>query len=127
MAQERKAELKDRLKEALTAANMKPIQLSEITGIPKSMLSYYLNGKTKPKADRIYKISKALNVSEAWLLGYDVPQVRTAEQKKNDNLVMVIAKMRQDPKFLEVVLQLADLPEEQYEAVKNLLRAMAQR
>lgn len=126
MAQERKAELKDRLREALTAANMKPIQLSEITGIPKSMLSYYLNGKTKPKADRIYKISKALNVSEAWLLGYDVPQVRTAEQKKNDDLVMVIAKMRQDPKFLEVVLQLADLPEAQYEAVKSLLRAMAQ-
>lgn len=86
MAQESKEELKNRLREALDAANMKPSQLSEITGIPKSMLSYYLNGRTKPKADRIYKISKALNVSEAWLLGYDVPKQKSFENTTRDKL-----------------------------------------
>lgn len=86
MAQESKEELKNRLREALDEANMKPSQLSEITGIPKSMLSYYLNGRTKPKADRIYKISKALNVSEAWLLGYDVPKQKSFENTNRDKL-----------------------------------------
>ena len=124
MAQELKATLKDRLRLALIEADMKPIELSERTGIPKSMLSYYLNGKTKPKADRIYIISKALGVSEAWLLGYDVPKNRTAEQKKNDDLVQVIAKLRKDPEFFEVVSKLASLPAAEYASIKQLLSAL---
>jgi transcriptional regulator with XRE-family HTH domain len=124
---EQKAELKDRLKEALDAAGMKPIELSEATGIPKSMLSYYLNGKTKPKADRIYLISKQLNVSEAWLLGYNVPKTRTAEQKKNDDLVQVIAKLRQDPDFYEVVSLLASLPPAEYASIKQILASLGKK
>lgn len=66
-------ELKNRLKKALSIRNMKPIELSEKTGIPKSAISQYMSGYTKPKQDRIYYISKALNINEAWLMGYDVP------------------------------------------------------
>lgn len=124
MKERKKAELKDRLREALDATGMKPIELSEATGIPKSMISYYLNGKTKPKADRIYIISQKLNVSEAWLLGYDVPMSRTAEQKKNDDLVMVIAKLRKDPDFFEVVSMLASLKPAEYASIKQILSAL---
>lgn len=124
MAQELKSSLKDRLRQALIEANMKPIDLSERTGIPKSMISYYLNGKTKPKADRIYVICQVLGVSEAWLLGYDVPKNRTAEQKKNDDLVQVIAKLRKDPEFFEVVSKLASLPAAEYASIKQLLSVL---
>ena len=124
MAEGKMVELKVRLAEALESAGMRPIELSEVTGIPKSMISYYLNGKTKPKADRIYKISQALNVNEAWLLGYDVPKSRTAEQKKNDDLVQVIAKLRKDPDFFEVVSMLASLQPEEYASIKTLLLAL---
>jgi transcriptional regulator with XRE-family HTH domain len=124
MANAPKAELKARLREALEMRQMRPIELSERTGIPKSMISYYLNGKTKPKADRIYKISQALNVNEAWLLGYDVPMNRTAEQKKNDDLVQVIAKLRNDPDFFEVVSMLAGLKPDEYASIKTLLSAL---
>ena len=127
MAQETKSTLKERLRLALLDANMKPIELSERTGIPKSMISYYLNGKTKPKADRIYLICKELGVSEAWLLGYDVPKNRTAEQKKNDDLVQVIAKLRKDPEFFEVVSMLASLPAAEYESVKSLLTVLGKK
>lgn len=127
MKHEQKVALKDRLQEALTDAGMKPIELSEATGIPKSMVSYYLNGKTKPKADRIYKISQALNVSEAWLLGYDVPKIRTVEQKRNDDLVVLIAKMRKDPEFFEVVSMLAELPADQYTSVKSIIAALGKK
>ena len=124
MAASKKSELKDRLREALESAGMRPIELSEATGIPKSMISYYLNGKTKPKADRIYMISQALNVSEAWLLGYDVPKNRSEEQKKNDQLVTLVAKMRKDPDFFEVVSILARLKPAEYESIKHLLSAL---
>lgn len=124
MAQEIKSTLKDRLRQALIEADMKPIDLSERTGIPKSMISYYLNGKTKPKADRIYVICQALGVSEAWLLGYDVPKNRTAEQKKNDDLVQVIVKLRKDPEFFEVVSKLASLPAAEYASIKQLLSVL---
>lgn len=124
MAQELKSSLKERLRLALLEADMKPIELSERTGIPKSMISYYLNGKTKPKADRIFIISKVLGVSEAWLLGYDVPKNRTAEQKKNDDLVLVIAKMKKDPEFFEVVSDLASLSTAEYASIKQLLAVL---
>ncbi len=127
MSHELKSSVKDRLRIALAEANMRPIDLSEQTGIPKSMISYYLNGKTKPKSDRIYSISKVLGVSEAWLLGYDVPKNRTAEQKKNDDLVLVIAKLRKDPEFFEVVSMLASLPAAEYESVKGILNALGKK
>lgn len=66
-------ELKNRLKQALSIRNMKPIELSEQTGIPKSAISQYTSGYAKPKQDRIYLICKALDINEAWLMGYDVP------------------------------------------------------
>ena len=118
---ENKANLKDRLREALNDAGMKPIDLSDRTGIPKSMISYYLNGKTKPKADRIYAISVALGVSEAWLLGYNVPKARTPENKKNDHLARVIVRLRQDPAFYNIVEKLDQLPPEQLENLAGLV------
>lgn len=123
MKEERIAELKDRLAEAISDAGMRPIDLVEKTGIPKSMLSYYLNGKTKPKADRLYIIATALNVSEAWLLGFNVPKHRTNEQKKNDQLAKLIVKMRTDADFYETVVSLSNLNESQYRGIKQLIAA----
>ena len=52
---------------------MTAVELSTKTKIPKSSISQYLSGYAKPKQDRIYLLASALNVSEAWLMGYDVP------------------------------------------------------
>lgn len=122
---ERQAELKERLQYALKSKNMRAAELCERTGIPKGAISYYLAGKSQPKADRLYIIAKALDVSEAWLLGFDVPMTRTAEQKKNDDLVQVIAKLRKDPDFFEVVSILAGLPQAEYASVKLLLSRLS--
>lgn len=117
------AELKDRLKEAIEAAGMRPIELSEKTNIPKSMLSYYLSGKTQPKADRLHIIAKALDVSEAWLLGFDVPKSRGDNQKKNDQLAKLIVRMRTDEDFYETVAALSKLTESQYRGIQQLISA----
>lgn len=43
----------------------------------KSDISQYLSGKATPNQDKLVVLSMALNVSEAWLMGYDVPMART--------------------------------------------------
>ena len=127
MKRERVSEIRYRLKEALSARGMKAIELSEATDIPKGAISYYLSGKSQPKADRLNLISAALNVSEAWLLGYDVPMERTIEQKKNDNIVRIVAQMRKENDFFDIVSMLADLPAEQYSIVKSMILALGKK
>lgn len=62
-----------RIKEALEIRNLKQTDLVEKTGISKGALSSYISGNYIPKQKNIYKIAKALNVSESWLMGFDVP------------------------------------------------------
>jgi transcriptional regulator with XRE-family HTH domain len=118
------AELKDRLREAMDARGVRPVDIVEQTGIPKSMVSYYLSGKNQPKADRLYVLAQALGVSEAWLMGYDVPIARSPEQKKNDALVHVVKQLRSDPDFFSLVKDLAELPADQYSSIKALVSAL---
>lgn len=61
----------NRLKKALNYNNMRPIDLVNKTGISKTQISNYLSGNYKAKQDKLYIIAKTLNVSEAWLMGYD--------------------------------------------------------
>lgn len=63
-----------RLREALYARNMLPIELSRLSGIGKSAISQYLSGKVTPKQDKIYKLAQSLKVNESWLMGYDEPR-----------------------------------------------------
>jgi transcriptional regulator with XRE-family HTH domain len=124
---ERVARLQDRLKEALEIRGMKPIELSERLDISRGTISYYMSGKSSPKADRLNLICSTLNVSETWMLGYDVPMNRTAEQKKNDNIVKIVAQMRKENDFFDVVSLLADLPQDQYAIVKSMILALGQK
>ena len=40
----------------------------------KSHLSQYINGKFNPEKNKVFLLSKVFGVSEAWLLGYNVPR-----------------------------------------------------
>lgn len=72
----KKAETKDRIKEALELREMKQSELVEKTGIDKGQMSSYLAGRYKPKQQNLNLIAEALGVDEAWLMGYDVPMER---------------------------------------------------
>ena len=72
----------ERMREALSIRNMKQVDLVTKTGIGKSSISTYLSGEYEPKQRNIYKIAQALDVSEAWLMGFDVPMERTMSTEK---------------------------------------------
>ena len=76
MYEERKSNCSERIATALAIRNMKQSELCDRTKIPKSAISQYISGAFEPKQDRIYLIARALDVSEAWLMGYDVPMER---------------------------------------------------
>lgn len=114
----------ERLREAMNEAGKKQADLVRETGIDKGALSSYLSGKYEPKQKAIGALARALGVSEMWLWGYDVPKIRTAEQKKNDTLVDVVSKLRKDPDFFDVVAQLAELPAGEYASIKAIISAL---
>lgn len=80
MEYDRVASCAERIKKALYIKGMKQSDLCRLTNIPKSALSQYISGAFEPKQDRIYLMAKALNVSEAWLMGLDVPMERQVKK-----------------------------------------------
>ena len=123
---ERVALTKDRLREAMRDAGLTQSDLARATGLNRATISRYLSGEVEPRQDAAHKLSIALGVAEFWLWGHDVPRSRTDEQKKNDDLVQVIAKLRNDPDFFEVVSILAGLPPAEYASIKLLLSRLGE-
>lgn len=71
-----------RLKQILSERNLRQVDilksslpLQKELGIKmgKSALSQYVSGKSSPDQDKLVLLSKTLGVSEAWLMGYNVP------------------------------------------------------
>lgn len=81
-----KEKICNRIREGMRIRSLKQSELVEKTGIGKSSISTYLSGEYEPKQKNIYKIAEALDVSEAWLMGYDVPLERklTNNELKED-------------------------------------------
>lgn len=48
-------------------------ELAKTIGASPAAISQYLKGSIEPRRNRAKIIAKALGVSEAWLMGYDVP------------------------------------------------------
>lgn len=71
-----------RLKTAMNIRGIKASELSEKAHIPKSAISQYLSGLYEAKQKTIFKLATALNISEAWLMGLDVPM----EKNFDDNI-----------------------------------------
>ncbi len=115
MDAERKEHCGVRIRKALAFRGMKQSELCQLTNIPKSALSQYISGCFEPKQDRIYLISKTLNVSEAWLMGYDVPMEREKSPSPPKEILTEGEK---------AILELFRLvPEDQQQLVLQMIRA----
>lgn len=90
-----------RLKQIMAERNLKQVDIINLSlpfqkkldiNMSKSHLSQYVNGKSSPDQHKLYLLAQTLGVSEAWLLGYDVPK----KQQTNipDNLKQVIESIK---------------------------------
>ena len=113
----------NRLKIAMKEIGKKQIDLVNETGIDKGSISHYVSGKYIPKQDTIYKLAKALDVSEMWLWGYDCEKERPQMQKNNDILSDIIVRLRTDSDFFTTVQTLDSLDKEKLASVQQFLSA----
>lgn len=116
------AAIADRIQEGMDLRGLKQVDIIEKTGMNKGALSSYLSGKYKPKQDKIYMLAKALDVSEEWLMGYDVPIERKENfslqvSKKEKDLLVKFNSLNESGqiKAVEYVSDLADNPKYQKE------------
>ena len=119
------AELKDRLPEALSLRDKKAVDLVRDLKIPKSAISQYMSGKSqKMDSERLYLICKYLDVSEPWMMGYDVPMERKITQKtekKNNVIADIVVRLRTDEDFLSLVESLSGMDAEKITVFKQLI------
>ena len=64
---------KDRLAEMMRTLGISAADIVRKTGINKSTLSNYINGKRTPVQDQLSLIADPYGIDPAWLMGYDVP------------------------------------------------------
>ncbi|MGL5886592.1 MAG: S24 family peptidase [Leuconostoc suionicum] len=102
-----------RLKIAMEYKNIKPAELSKITGIGKSSISQWLSGKYSAKQDKIFIVAKALNVNPSWLIGADVPMNDETVLDRIYNLANKLHKDRQEKVY--------SFTEQQYKEQNNVV------
>jgi len=103
---------KNRLNKALEIRGMKPIELSNRTGLSKARISQYTNGVYEAKQKALYLLARALNVSEAWLMGHDVPMERLMYEKNATEVQLLEAiKVTYGKKAVELLEQFVELNE----------------
>lgn len=83
----------DRLKQIMKENNLKQVDILKLTEslceeydvkMNKSDISQYVAGKVEPNQQKLFVLGKALNVSEAWLMGYDAPKERNGSYNENE-------------------------------------------
>lgn len=76
-----------RLKRIMSERNLRQVDILDMVKpycetydikMNKSDISQYVSGKVEPSKDKLVVLGMALNVNEAWLMGFDVPIERSS-------------------------------------------------
>ena len=100
--------ISERLQIAMDKRKIKQIDLARVADVNQGALSRYLKGSYEPKSATIYKLALALDVSDMWLEGYDVPMERS-----------------QDMDLLKTISQYYNLQEEKQKTIRDLVDQMS--
>ncbi len=92
-----------RIREAMYLRGMNQITLAAKSGIRVSSLSSYLSGKYEPKIRAISQIAEALEVSPAWLLGFDV-SMEEEGSREDTNITIPFVEQKISAGFLQEFL-----------------------
>ena len=121
----RKYETSDRLNQLMAERNWKQVDIinnskkfQEKLGVQlgKSALSQYVNGVQAPDQKKLSLLALTFDVSEAWLMGYDVPRERESVVEK-EYTSSDLRKMAENAKTFDG----KPLNEEDIEAIQNII------
>ena len=121
----RKYETSDRLNQLMAERNWKQVDIinnskkfQEKLGVQlgKSALSQYVNGVQAPDQKKLSLLALTFDVSEAWLMGYDVPRERESAVE-NEYTTSDLRKMAENAKTFDG----KPLNEDDIEAIQNII------
>lgn len=121
----RKYETSDRLNQLMVERNWKQVDIinnskkfQEKLGVQlgKSALSQYVNGVQAPDQKKLSLLALTFDVSEAWLMGYDVPRERESVVEK-EYTTSDLRKMAENAKTFDG----KPLNEDDIEAIQNII------
>ena len=120
----------ERLKQIMQERNMKQVDILEFVlpvckkyglKMNKSDISQYVSGKVEPNQRKLVALSEALNVSETWLMGYEINEKELIyEEEKGKSLAKLIA----NENMLDAVVKLSKLQPGDKEMVVNLINSL---
>lgn len=119
------ATVSERLIDIMTEEGIRQVDLCKATGIDKGSMNNYVHGRYEPKSDMLHKMAVALDVSEMWLYGYDVPKDR-AEQKNNDTISDIVAQLNADEDYFLLIETVHKLAPEKRKVFADMLKAFAE-
>lgn len=108
----------ERLQEAMNIRGLKQVDVLRLAepycraygvNLGKTALTQYVSGKIVPRQDKLTILGLALDVSEVWLMGYDVPMERKTAPipwkrmsavKSSSNYLISSAPSRKRPFFM---------------------------
>lgn len=122
----------NRLKTIMYQRNLKQVDILEMVQpyckkydikMNKSHISQYVSGKVEPSQDKLVVLGMALNVSEAWLMGFDVPKERSVHYGTLPQIMQFYNKLNEAGKteatkrveeltYLPHYIDIPDTPEE---------------
>ena len=109
----------DRLKKLMDERKLKQVDILNLSlpyckkyniKMNKSDISQYVSGKVEPSQEKLVVLGMALNVSEAWLMGFDVSPIRkdnSKEAEKDVDLLWKFSMLEQRDK--ETILDMIDV------------------
>ncbi|EEG89645.1 transcriptional regulator [Coprococcus comes ATCC 27758] len=107
-----------RLKQLMQERSLKQVDILEMTKpycakydvkMNKSDLSQYVSGKVEPNQDKLFVLSRALRVNEAWLMGFDVEKEKEFSGKEASKDIDLIQKFSLlNKRDQEIVMNMID-------------------
>lgn len=110
----RESTISERLKYLMDCYNLKQSDILKMTEpfqkkykikIGRNDLSQYISGKVNPGSKKLAILGLALNVNEAWLMGFDVP-MKKDDSKLDEQLLNKIETLTSEQK--KAILNIID-------------------
>lgn len=118
----------ERLKQIMNERSLRQVDILEAAKpfcekygvkLAKNDLSQYVSGKVEPRREKLTILGLALNVSETWLMGYDVRRERdekeqpadSGELSELDSQIMALVKSLSEEHKRLILAQLRGLTE----------------
>ena len=98
----KKTNSQERLKELLMLNDETQADMARKSGLTRTTISRFVNGIQTPNQDSIDKISKAYQISPAWLMGYNVDM----NQKTDKEILKYLSMLdEQDKQFVVGIIK----------------------